>query len=211
MKRKLGRDQLRNKDQLQNNNDRQPSRPGAGGRPNGQPSDQRPSNNLNKWLILIVGIMLIVYIYNYFNSTLNSNSSSQVEFTYTEFYKQVEQKNVKSATFIGSSDITGELKTPVNRQKQYHVYQLPYPDPLLPQKLTDSGAVVKVANAPDNSLWLNLLIGVLPWVFLIGAFFFLTRRASQGQQGIFSFGKSRAKLILEDRPEYDFCRCGRRG
>ena len=185
-------------------NDKQPLQSGSDGRPNGQPSHQRPSNNLNKWLVLIVGIMLIVYIYNYFNSTIITSAPQQVELSYADFYKQVEHKNVKIANFIGTSDITGQLKTPINGQNQYHVYQLPYPDPQLPQLLTDSGATVNVENPPDNSLWLNLLIGVLPWIFLIGAFFFLSRRASQGQQGIFSFGKSRAKLILEDRPSTTF-------
>jgi cell division protease FtsH len=185
-------------------NDKQPLQSGSDGRPNGQPSHQRPSNNLNKWLILIVGIMLIVYIYNYFNSTIITNAPQQVELSYADFYKQVERKNVKIANLIGTSDITGQLKTPLNGQSQYHVYQLPYPDPKLPQLLTDSGVTVNVENPPDNSFWINLLIGVLPWVFLIGAFFFLSRRASQGQQGIFSFGKSRAKLILEDRPSTTF-------
>jgi len=185
-------------------NDKQPLRPGASGRPNGQPAQQRPSNNLNKWLVLIVGIMLIVYIYSYFNSTLTTNAPSQVELSYRDFYKQVERKNVKIANFVDSSDITGQLKTPVSGQTHYRVYQLPYPDQQIAQLLTDSGAVVDVENAPDNSLWINLLIGVLPWIFLIGAFFFLSRRASQGQQGIFSFGKSRAKLILEDRPSTTF-------
>ena len=185
-------------------NDKQPLQSGSDGRPNGQPFHQRPSNNLNKWLVLIVGIMLIVYIYNYFNSTVITSAPQQVELSYADFYKQVERKNVKVASFIGTSDITGQLKTPANGQNQYHVYQLPYPDPWLPQLLTDSGTTVNVESPPDNSLWINLLIGVLPWVFLIGAFFFLSRRASQGQQGIFSFGKSRAKLILEDRPSTTF-------
>jgi len=185
--------------------DKQPLRPGLGGRPNGQPPQQRPSNNLNKWLVLIVGIMFIVFIiYNYFNSAFAVNVRSQVELSYTDFYQQVHKKNVRTAAFIGSDAITGQLKAPIKGQTQYHIYQLPYADPQLPGLLTESGAIVTVENAPDNSLWLNLLIGVLPWVFLIGAFIFLSKRASQSQQGIFSFGKSKAKLILEDRPGTTF-------
>ena len=44
----------------------------------------------------------------------------------------------------------------------------------------------------------------LPWILLFGLFFFIFRRASQSQQNIFSFGKSRAKLVLEDRPSTTF-------
>src|SRR5438477_2312879 len=56
----------------------------------------------------------------------------------------------------------------------------------------------------DSSFWLNILIAFLPFIFLIAIFVFISRRATQGQQGIFSFGKSRAKLILEDRPSTTF-------
>ncbi|HZR40319.1 MAG TPA: ATP-dependent zinc metalloprotease FtsH [Ktedonobacteraceae bacterium] len=188
---------------LQNNNDRQQTRP-TGGRPNGQPP-QRSSNNLNRWLLLLVGVMLVVYIYNYFSATSSSNNTPQrVELSYTEFYHQISAKNVKTATFIGSTDITGELNTPVRNQTQYHVYQLPNPDQQLPQVLINSGAKVVYQPPPDNSFWLTVLINILPWLFLIGLFIFFTRRATQGQQGIFSFGKSRAKLILEDRPSTTF-------
>ncbi len=196
-------------DRLQNNNDRQSSRPGANGRPNGQSTPPRPSNSLNKWLILIVGIMLIVYIYNYFNQVVSSNNSSnRVELTFTQFLKQVDTDNVRTATLIGTSDITGELVNPISgdskKATQYHVYQLPYSYPQLAERLQGHKVQFHAENPPDGSIWLNLLIGVLPWLFLFGAIFFFSRRASQGQQGIFSFGKSRAKLILEDRPSTTF-------
>src|SRR5579885_1923970 len=194
-----------NKYWLQNNNDRQQMRQGPGGRPGGQNQQGRPSNNLNRWLLLIVGIMLVIYVYNYFSTTTgNQNTPQAVELTYTEFYDQIGQKNVKSATFIGQTDITGELNTPVRGMTEYHVVQLPNGDPQLIPLLRESGAKFTYKAPPDNSFWLTILVNVLPWVFLIGLFVFFSRRATQGQQGIFSFGKSRAKLILEDRPSTTF-------
>ncbi|MBA2396699.1 MAG: ATP-dependent metallopeptidase FtsH/Yme1/Tma family protein [Ktedonobacteraceae bacterium] len=190
---------------LQNNNERQQPRQGPSGRPNGQTPQTRPSNNLNRWLMLVVGILLVVYIVNWFNSTSQSNSTPQrVELTYTQFYNQIATKNVKTATILGQTDITGTLDNAVSGQTQYHVYQLPNGDPDLASKLNAAGAVVYVQPPADNSFWLTLLLDFLPWLFLIGAIFFFSRRATQGQQGIFSFGKSRAKLILEDRPSTTF-------
>ena len=93
---------------------------------------------------------------------------------------------------------------------------MPNGDPNLVPTLTDpqnknykkptcaDSTIVITQAAQDNSFWLNILIAFLPWVFLIAIFIFISRRASQGQQGIFSFGKSRAKLILEDRPSTTF-------
>ncbi|MBV9229135.1 MAG: ATP-dependent zinc metalloprotease FtsH, partial [Chloroflexi bacterium] len=196
-----------NKHWLQNNNDRPPTRQGPPGRPNsnGQTPQKGPGSNINRWLLLIVGIMLVVYIYNYFSANTSTSSTPQaVELSYTDFYTQINNKNIKSATFIGETDIQGEFNTPVKGLSQYHVVQLPNGDQQLPQLLIKSGAQVVYKPPPDSSFWLTLLINFLPWVFLIGLFIFFSRRATQGQQGIFSFGKSRAKLILEDRPSTTF-------
>ncbi len=190
---------------LQNSNDRQQNRPGSPGGPNGQSPQKRPSSSLNRWLLIIVAVMLVVYVYNYFSSNANTNNTPQRdELTYTDFYSQINDQNIKSATFIGQTDIQGQFNHPVKGFDQYHVTQLPNGDSQLPQLLITNGAQVVYQPPSDNGFWVSLLINFLPWIFLIGLFVFLSRRASQGQQGIFSFGKSRAKLILEDRPSTTF-------
>ncbi len=195
-----------NQDWLQNNNDRQPNRPGPTGRPNnGQSPQQRPSNSLNKWLLLIVGIMLAVYIYNFITTSNSSNNTPKTtQLTYSKFYQEISQRNVATASINGTTDITGTLKSNPGGPVNYQVYQLPTGDTQLVQLLNSSGATVTYTPPPDNSLWFTILIDLLPWVFLIGLVIFFSRRATQGQQGIFSFGKSRAKLILEDRPSTTF-------
>jgi ATP-dependent metalloprotease FtsH len=189
---------------LQNGNDRQQTRPGPTGRPNGQTPQQRPSNRLNRIILAIIGIVLIVYIYSLVNTGMGGSSSSQTTgLSYSQFLNEVQQKNVMSATVIGTTDITGTLKQPVNGKTQYHVVQLPNPDPQLYSLLNANGVRFTYQNPPDSS-WLNVLLYVVPWIALIAFFIFFTRRASQSQQGIFSFGKSKAKLILEDRPSTTF-------
>jgi len=206
----MQQEQPTNIQRLQNNNNnlnngpqRQQNqlRPGPGGRPNGQaPRGSR----LNTWLLAIVVVMLVIYLYNFFSSSNNSSSSQRAELSYSQFYDQINKGNIKDATIIGDSDIQGDFRQSVGQYSQYHVYQLPNGDPQLAQTLIKEGATVTTQPPPDNGFWLNLLIAFLPWVFLIGLFIFFSRRASQGQQGIFSFGKSRAKLILEDRPTTTF-------
>ena len=159
---------------------------------------------LNRWLLIIVLVMLAIYAYSYFNSSNNANAPQRDELSYNAYYDQINAGNIKTAIFNGQTDITGDFKNPVGPYKQYHVVQLPNGDNQLPQLLLSKGATVISQPPQDNSFWLNLLIAVIPWVLIIGLFIFLTRRAGQGQQGIFSFGKSRAKLILEDRPSTTF-------
>ena len=205
---------------LQNNNNspqRQQNqlRPGPGGRPNGQPQ-QKGISPLNRWLLVIVLMMLGIFLYQFFNNNSNSNTPQRAELSYSNLYTQIDANNVKSVTITGTTDITGTFCQPVTNLNQFHVVQLPNGDPNLVPVLTDpqnkgyhkpncaDTTTVITQPAQDNSFWLNILIAFLPWVFLIAIFIFISRRASQGQQGIFSFGKSRAKLILEDRPSTTF-------
>jgi len=205
---------------LQNNNmpprQQNQMRPGPGGRPNGQPP-QRGMSSVNRWLLIIVLVMLGIYLYQFLSANNNSSNQSQIkQLSYSDFYKEINAGNIKSATIIGSTDISGDFCTAEGTYIQYHVLQLPFSDPNLLSVLNDpsSPKFVKptcqaqttvVTQAPaDNSFWLNILITFLPWIFLILIFVFISRRATQGQQGIFSFGKSRAKLILEDRPSTTF-------
>src|SRR5712692_1009383 len=205
---------------LQNNNNspqRQQNqlRPGPGGRPNGQPQ-QKGISPLNRWLLVIVLMMLGIFLYQFFNNNSNSNTPQRAELSYSNLYTQIDANNVKSVTITGTTDITGTFCQPVTNLNQFHVVQLPSGDPNIVPVLTDpqnkgyhkptcaDTTTVITQPAQDNSFWLNILIAFLPWVFLIAIFIFISRRASQGQQGIFSFGKSRAKLILEDRPSTTF-------
>src|SRR5438874_6731281 len=205
---------------LQNNNNspqrkqNQP-RPSPNGRPNEQPNPKGISP-LNRWLLVIVLMMLGIFLFQVFNNNSNSNTPQHAELSYSELYNQIKQGNVKSVTITGTTDITGTFCQPVNNFNDFHVVQLPNGDPNLVPVLTDpknkdyqkptcaDSTIVVTQAAQDNSFWLNILIAFLPWVFLIAIFIFISRRASQGQQGIFSFGKSRAKLILEDRPSTTF-------
>src|SRR5437588_1595752 len=205
---------------LQNNNNspqRQQNqlRPGPNGYPNGQPNPKGISP-LNRWLLVIVLMMLGIFLFQIFNNNSSSNTPQHAELKYSELYNQIKQGNVKSVTITGTTDITGTFCQPVKNFNDFHVVQLPNGDPNLVPALTDpknkdyqkptcaDSTIVVTQAAQDNSFWLNILIAFLPWVFLIAIFIFISRRASQGQQGIFSFGKSRAKLILEDRPSTTF-------
>ena len=194
-----------------------PQRPNSGNNGNGNNGGPPRSSGtalLVRSLIIIGVVLLGWYLFQYFFSQ-NSSSSSQnvIEVPYSTFYQQVQVGNVKDVTFQGP-DATGHFKTAVtvtdpntNTNKvgtSFHFTQLPNGDPNLITLLNQNHVNYTAKPAGDNNLLLNIVINFLPWIFLIGVFFFIARRATQGQQNIFSFGKSRAKLVLEDRPSTTF-------
>src|SRR5947209_406702 len=122
---------------LQNNNNtpqrsRNQLRPAPGGRPNGQ-TPRRGMSSLNRWLLIIVLVMLGIYLYQFFSSNNSSNNTStqRKELTYSAFYNEIKAGNIKNATLIGSTDITGQFCTPEGTYTDYHVVQLSNGDPNL--------------------------------------------------------------------------------
>ncbi|HEY6286895.1 MAG TPA: ATP-dependent metallopeptidase FtsH/Yme1/Tma family protein, partial [Ktedonobacteraceae bacterium] len=175
---------------LQNNNNspqRQQNqlRPGSNGSPNGQPKPKGISP-LNRWLLVIVLMMLGIFLFQIFNNNSNSNTPQRAELNYSDLYTQINANNVKTITITGTTDITGTFCQPVNNFNDFHVVQLPNGDPNLVPVLTDptnkgyhkpncaDSTVVITQAAQDNSFWLNILIAFLPWVFLIAIFIFIS-------------------------------------
>ncbi len=134
------------------------------------------------------------------------------EVPYSAFYQQVQAGNVKDATFQGQ-DITGEFKNALSLTDangnpvlttQYHLTQLPNGDPNLVALLNRYHVQYQAKPVAGNNSLLNIFVGFLPLLLVFGLIFFFARRATQSQQNIFSFGKSKAKVVLADRPGTSF-------
>src|SRR5581483_11697839 len=189
-------------------------RPNNGGNGNnaGGPRDNG-SSFLIRSIIIVVVVIVGFYLFQFFTqSNSSSTTANAIEVPYSVFYQQVKDGNVASVTFQGQ-DATGNFKNAITvtdsngnprTGTQFHFTQLPNGDPTLTQLLIQNNVNFSAKPVPDNNLLLSVLINLLPWLLVFGVFYLIARRATQSQQNIFSFGKSRAKLILEDRPTTTF-------
>jgi len=89
------------------------------------------------------------------------------------------------------------------------VLTLPYTslDESLVKQWTSQGLQFKMEK--EDNTWLNALISILPWILLLGIWFVIFRRmqaggGAGGTKGLFSFGKSRAKLLTEGMSHVTF-------
>ena len=185
--------------------------PGGSQRPNpgnGGNNTGKPGNNGSSLLIriaLIVGVLIVLALVLQPVFGGNNSSSNGQDIPYSTFIQQIQGNNVKDVTFQGT-DITGDLYNAVatGGNSRFHVTDVPGGDDQLKGLLLEHNVSFKAVPASDGNVFLGILNYVLPWVFLIGLFWFIGRRATQGQQNIFSFGKSKAKMVLEDRPSTTF-------
>ncbi|OGC82411.1 MAG: cell division protein FtsH [candidate division Zixibacteria bacterium RBG_16_43_9] len=154
------------------------------------------------WAVLII---LSLYLYQYYNRGLKK----EVEINYTEFLEQLDSNNVKTALMV-EKDVSGDFVKPIkktegNVTRSYLNYKLhlPFEDPSLLQKLVAKGVQIKAE--PPKFNWSGLLLGVLPYLLLLGFLWFILFRQMQGgTKGIFSFGKSRARLLTGNTPKVTF-------
>src|SRR5258708_2899288 len=194
-----------------------PQRPGGGGNGNGNSGNGTPPSSAGMSLLvrslIIIGIVLLGwYLFQCFFSQGSSATASALDFPYSTFYQEMQNGNVKDVTFQGT-DVTGDFKSPVTvvdaagKSKSgtaFHFTQPSITDPNLVTLLQKYNITFQGKPVADNSLLWTIVLNVLPWLVLIILFFFVIRRATQGQQNIFSFGKSKAKMVMEDRPSTTF-------
>ncbi len=186
-------------------------RPNNGSNNGGGPPKNTMMPLIARTLLIAVGILVIWGLFQYFTQSSNNTPKDLLEVPYSTFYQQVQQDNVHNVVFQGQ-DATGTFNNAITvpgsnnglPSKNFHFTQLPNGDPTLIPLLNQHHIAYEAKLVSDNNFFLNLLINLLPWVLIIAVFVFIARRATQSQQNIFSFGKSRAKVILEDRPGTTF-------
>lgn len=188
-----------------------PSGPSRGRMPRnlGEPEGKSPfswkrsSRTLVFWIALITISALLVNYYSF-------NREVAAELTYSEFLEQLDGDNVATVTFIerrleGTFKVE-VLKTVNNRSHGVKEFRLLLPVNDSEQLLGRLEAKKVVIKAEEEGVnWVSLLLGFAPWLLILVFFWlFMFRQMQAGPKGIFSFGKSRARLLAEDRPKVTF-------
>lgn len=137
---------------------------------------------------------MMVMLYNIFNQ----NQPGGQTVPYSEFISQVESGNV-TRVIIQNKDL---LVTDSNNTS-YKVFS---PDDIqLIPTLRDKGVIIE-AKPPAEAHWLvSIVASWLPMIILIGIWIFFMKQMQGGAGGkAMSFGKSRARLLTDDRKRITF-------
>lgn len=154
------------------------------------------------WVILILLSMVLVKFFN-------QNRSEELQVSYTSFRQHVANGNVR-AVVISEKTISGEFVGGVSvrasggQERIEHKFKviIPFDDPELIRDLEKQG--IEITAKPKAANWLSYVFTYAPWILFIAFWVFLIRQMQGGQKGIFSFGKSRAKMAGGDRPKVLF-------
>jgi cell division protease FtsH len=176
------------------------------------PANRAPQSQMSgrRWLVLLGLALLFNIVFYYVQLESNMGSKpAQTTLSYSTFVQQVQRGNIKTATVQGTQ-VQGDFKKPYKSGgKSYGRFTTTITTSLtnnLVSLMQGHGVDVVLADT-STPIWLTvlgLILQSLPFLLLIGLFYFGARAGMQQQQGIFGFGQSRAKLYTEERPSTTF-------
>ncbi len=169
--------------------------------------------NIVVWIMLFAGIVMI-YMF------VNTAQKPEWPISYTKYQQFLTENKIKNAVIAKSQlndyEFKGELRSAENvnidgkdRSVTHFTTRLGVVDSKTEEVWTQKQIYFTYEQA-DNPWW-GAILSILPWILLIGIYVFFLRRMQNGgagggggRGGLFSFGKSKAKLMVEGQNKITF-------
>jgi len=153
-------------------------------------------NNLTKNLVLwLVIAVVLMTVFNNFSTHQVSNGR---DMEYSTFIAAVKAGDVQKVVVEGD-----KLRVTKSSGEQFSVYAPN--DPQMINDLINHGVEIKVKPEEQPSLLTQIFISWFPLLLLIGVWiFFMRQMQGGGGRGALSFGKSKARMLTEDKNKVTF-------
>ena len=195
-----------------NNNQKKPGIKPPGGQ-------KKPDDNFDwsKVIRMVFGWGAVVVAAVIIMQLVRTGETNYVEIHFKEYKQLLESDKIETAV-ITKSDINDYYFKAVLRSettvtangrstqaKQISVY---LPEPMIKdqEELWQKKGIDYSFDKESNE-WMNILLGFVPWIIIIAVWVLIMRKmqgGGGGSRGIFSFGKSRAKLITQSSQTVTF-------
>jgi len=157
------------------------------------------------WIAILVAAV-------FFSTLWPSQEEGTVQISYSAYLELLKDDNMESGEVIVKDNILiGKIKRPSefrddkgNEIKSFKTI-LPFLDDSMVKEWRDRNIIIQFVR-PSNE-WTVILFNSLPWILILVVWIFIARRmqgGGGGNRGIFSFGKSRAKMVTEDKTKVTF-------
>lgn len=192
------------------NNKKSPLKPGAPNKSDDNFDWSKVIKLVFGWGAVIVAAVIVMQIFR-------TNNISFTDIPYPEYEKLLLADKIASAKITKSDfndyffkgELRSEEKVIINKRevpvRQISVY---LPEPVI----KDQEAIwrqkgINYTFDKESNEWLNVILGFIPWIIIIAVWLIIMRRmqgSAGGTRGIFSFGKSKAKLITQSGQKVTF-------
>ncbi len=158
---------------------------------------------MNRTLRVILIYGLAIFVLAMIGQSWFQRASEPKEITLNEFFEQVDGERIAKATIFERSQVVrGEYVGQVDRQPDFVVRYNTGSEEMITRALLEGD--VDFASDPEPPGLLDLLISVLPWLFLMGFMIFIFMQMQGSGNRVMQFGKARAKQVTRDQPKVTF-------
>jgi cell division protease FtsH len=172
-----------------------------GRRPN--PDDKfewkKATKTVSFWILIFVAAIIIAQAFDF-------GDRKEVPIAYTQYRELLTDGKIISG-YVADREFHGLYRTDPGDEKSESIHfrtTLPFIENWMLEEWDAKGIKYEFREKATNILG-YFLTGIFPWLLLIGAWIFVMRRLQGGgTRGVFSFGKSKAKLLTENRPKVSF-------
>ncbi|MGC9324660.1 MAG: ATP-dependent zinc metalloprotease FtsH [Desulfomonilia bacterium] len=146
--------------------------------------------NVALWVVIALIMVMLFHLFN-------QPAQEKTTFAFSEFLSILDKGEVKEVTIQGD-DIKGVLIDGTT----FETYAPE--DPKLVERLMEKNVLI-TAKPKDESPWyMSVLISWIPMLLLIGVWILFMRQMQTGGTKAMSFGRSRAKLMSQDKIKVTF-------
>jgi cell division protease FtsH len=170
--------------------------------PAGKPSGRPVWSFGQRMAFIFLMVLLAVFLWK----QMNLQTADYAKVSYSEFDTLLNSGNLRKGV-ISEGTLRADLKNPMvinkttGRPSKGIETQIGTYDHAFVQDLVTKG--VEISIEPERT-WINLLINTLPWILMLGLWLFFLRQMQGGPKGVFTFGKSKAKLMMETGQKMTF-------
>jgi cell division protease FtsH len=154
--------------------------------------------------ILFWFIMVLLAVVLWRMASAGTQTSRDLQPSYTDFTAQLQKGNIKNVTIYlsqSTAEIQGDYREPAE-----HFRNVVVPNSVLSdvtKQLQDKGATINIKEVRSGD-WMNLAINALPLLLLVALWIFMMRQMQAGGNKALSFGKSRARLLTPQQKKITF-------
>ncbi len=163
------------------------------------------SQSTGIWIVVILLILCL-------GSMLFPNqTTSTQDLSYSQFLSKVKSGEIASVlidkdSVVAKPKVSKEVNVIDKKKKpeiQYRV-MIPMNDLTFYKKLEESGVDINIKKPNDSSQMITILSALLPILLLIGFVVLMAKTLQSGGSQAMSFGKSKAKLMLDSKVKVTF-------
>ena len=170
---------------------------------------KKETRSIAFWVILFLGIA-------FFATIFPVGGKNPIEIDYSTFLKHLDSGDITKGEVVvneGANNFIGYLRRPYEeylpngKVRQYDIFKTTLPPEYVNNEIIKDwqNRGIEIMFVRASTAWLEVLGNFFPWILLLGFWIYLFRMQGGGiGKNIFSFGKSRARRLMENESKVTF-------